>query len=218
VKVVHADRPWPDDLAMLVAPGVQMVDDDLVRRFDQYASTGGHLVLTCRTALMDLTGQLFEGPAAAPIVPLIGASIDGYDVMPDDAWAHVEMGGKQWRWGAWGDLVKPHAGTEVIARYVDQFYNGTPAVTRAARGKGTVTYCGVFAEPAFTAALMEKLAADAKLPVTKLPERVQLLTRGSYSVCLNYQDAPFEVPAPAGAKFLVGSRQLGPAGVAVYLE
>jgi beta-galactosidase len=161
---------------------------------------------------------LWEGPNAAPIVPLIGATIEGYDVLPDDAWGHVEMDGKRSRWGAWADLLKPSARTEVLATYADQFYKGTAAVTQAARGKGTVTYYGVFAEADFTARVVEKLAVQLKVPITNLPERVQILRRGKHRICLNYQDATFDVPAPQGAKFVVGSRQLGPAGVAVWEE
>jgi beta-galactosidase len=79
VRVLHPGKPWPLDLPMIVAPGLQMVDRKTVETFTDYAIGGGHLVLTCRTALMDRNGQLFEGPLARPILPLIGGSIEAYD-------------------------------------------------------------------------------------------------------------------------------------------
>jgi beta-galactosidase len=136
----------PGDLPIIVAPSVQMVDEALVRKFDDYASGGGHLVLTCRTALMDRTGQLWEGPTAAPIVPLIGATIEAYDGLPDETWGTVEMDGTRHRWGIWADLLYAEPTTRVLAKYADQFYIGAAAVTRARRGHGTVTYCGVCSE------------------------------------------------------------------------
>lgn len=70
VKILHPGRPWPTDLPQIIAPGLQMSDDGLLKQFEQYLSGGGHLLLTCRTALMDRTGQLWEGPTAAPFLPL----------------------------------------------------------------------------------------------------------------------------------------------------
>ena len=74
VKVLRHNGPWPQNMPLLIAPAMQMVDDQFVRRLDEYASGGGNLLLTARTGLMDRTGQLWEGPTAAPIVPLIGGN------------------------------------------------------------------------------------------------------------------------------------------------
>lgn len=218
VEVLHPNRPWPADLPIIVAPGVQMVDEALVGKFDDYASNGGQLVLTCRTGLMDRTGQLFEGPLAKPILPLIGASIEAYDGLPEDTWGTVDMDGVKHRWGAWGDLLYAEETTRVLARYADQFYAGAAAVTQKRHGSGTVTYCGVYSESSLCEALIEKLANTLNLPVTVLPPRVQLMTRGRLRILLNYQDRLIDAPAPKTARFVVGTRKVEPAGVAVWEE
>src|SRR5260221_651514 len=82
VKVLRPGQEWPADLPVIVAPGLQMVDNVVIDQMTKYAATGGHLVLTCRTALMDRTGQFFEGPLAKPILPLIGGSFEGDDGRP----------------------------------------------------------------------------------------------------------------------------------------
>lgn len=218
IEILHPNKPWPKNLSLVVAPGVQMVDDGLIKQFDDYAAGGGQLVLTCRTALMDRTGQLFEGPIAKPIIPLIGGSVEAYDGLPADTFGQIEMDGKTYKWGAWGDLLYTEPATRALAKYADQFYVGGAAVTQKKHGKGTITYCGVYAEPAFTDALLEKLTAGAKGTASPLPPRVQILKRGSYRIALNYQLVPFDAPAPAKAKFLVGSRVVEPVGVAVWEE
>jgi beta-galactosidase len=216
VKVLHPDRAWPDHLPMIVVPAVQMVDEKLVARLNEYVKAGGHLVLTCRTALMDKTGQLWEGPAAAPIVPLIGGNVEAYDGLPDDTWGQVELDGAKYKWNVWGDLLYSEPNTKVLAKYADQFYASAAAVIQNKHGKGLVTYCGVYAESALVNALMEKLARQSKLDVTVLPARVHLLERDGYKVLLNYQDKPVEAPAPRAAKFVIGSRRVEPAGVAIW--
>ncbi len=216
VRILLPNHPWPAGLKFIIAPGVQMIEDELVRRFSDFASAGGHLLLTCRTALMDRNGQLWEGPLAAPILPLIGAAITGYDGLPDDLLGKIEFGGKTFQWNVWGDLLSPARDTEVLARYADQFYSGTAAITRHPYGRGTATYCGVFGQQDLADALVQKLSADIGLKSTPLPHRLQILRRGGYMIALNYSDSPAPVPAPADAKFLLGGRSIEPAGVAVW--
>ena len=216
VKIIRPESPWPDGLKMIVAPGLQMVDDAIIKRLDDFAHEGGMLVLTCRTGLMDRNGQLFEGKLAAPILPLIGGSIEAYDSLPDGKFGEVEMDGKKYPWGIWGDILYANEDAKVIARYADQFYAGAAAVTRCGRGKGQVIYCGVCAERPFVESLVEKIAIAWKLKTTQLPYRTQLIRRGPYEIFLNFNDHAVDVPAKRGATFMVGTRKLPPAGVAVY--
>lgn len=218
IEIVLPNRPWPKGMSIVVAPGVQMVDETLIKQFDEYASGGGNLVLTCRTGLMDRNGQLWEGPVAKPILPLIGGAIEAYDGLPEGTFGKVEMDGVQHKWGIWGDLMYAEPNTKVLAKYSDQFYAGAAAVLHRKHGKGTVTYCGVNAENTFTDALLDKLIPPTKPPLAKLPPRVQVLRRGKYRIALNYQLVPFDAPAPKGAKFIIGAKKVDPVGVAVWEE
>ena len=218
IKVVRPGQEWPAELPVIIAPGLQMIDQTVIDQMTKYAATGGHLVLTCRTALMDKTGQLFEGPTAKPILPLIGGSIEAYDALPEDVLAQVELDGKKYEWGVWGDLLYGEPETKTIAKYGDQFYAGAAAVIQNRYQGGMVTYCGVFGEEAFTNALAERIATQAKLTVTPLPARVHLLRRGVYRILLNYTTGIVDAPAPARTRFVVGTRKVEPAGVAVWKE
>jgi beta-galactosidase len=218
VRILRPGQEWPAELPVIVAPGLQMVGQTLVDQMTKYAATGGHLVLTCRTALMDRSGQLFEGPTAKPILPLIGGSIEAYDGLPDGATAQVEMDGKKYSWGVWGDLLYGEAETKTIARYADQFYAGAAAVIQNRYQGGLVTYCGVMGEEAFTDALAERIATQSKMNIVPLPPRVHLVRRGPYRILLNFTAETVDVPAPARTRFLVGTRKLEGAGVAVWRE
>jgi beta-galactosidase len=204
-------------LKLVIVPGVQMVDEQIVGRWEQYAAVGGHLVLTCRTALMDLDGQTWEGPHAAPIRKLMGASIRAYDGLPEETFGKIELGSKSYSWGVWGDLLDADGGTQVLGKYADQFYAGSAAITRRATGSGgQVTYCGVYGEQDLIDALAEDCAVAAGLKIVKLPARVHLHRFGRYRMLLNHRAEPVDVPAPAGAKFLLGSAKLEAAGVAIW--
>ncbi|HYO09489.1 MAG TPA: beta-galactosidase [Tepidisphaeraceae bacterium] len=219
VKVLHPKQPWPAGLKLVVAPGMQMVDDADVQQLHEFVGGGGHLVLTCRTALMDRNGQLWEGKLAHPILDMIGAEIEAYDSLPEECWGEVEMDAKKYPWGVWGDLLYAAEGTKVLAKYSNQFYAGAAAVTQCKRAKGgSTTYCGVHGEAAFVDALVERLATQIGLKGQSppLPSRVQVIRRGPYHVLLNYLDTQVVAPAAKGARFLVGTRRVEPAGVAIW--
>jgi beta-galactosidase len=221
VQIIRPGMPWPNDLPLVVAPGVQMVEESLVSQMDAWTRAGGHLVLTCRTGLMDRNGQLWEGPTAKPILPLIGASIDSYDGLREAHVGHVKFEGKDYDWSIWGEQLVPSAGTQTLATYSDQFYAGAAAITRANLGKGSVSYFGVYSEPPLVDAFMQSLAKSIggdRLRATALENRVQLLRRGPYRIALNYNDKPVAAPAPLAARFIVGSAEIGPADVAVWEE
>jgi beta-galactosidase len=221
VMILRPGMDWPAQLPVVVAPGVQMIDDDLLGRMKTYAGGGGNLVLTCRTGLMDRTGQLWEGPTAAPILPMIGATIDGYDGLREGRFGKIKFNSREYAWGVWGDQVVPNPGTQVLATYEDQFYAGAPAITRNKLGKGTVSYFGVFSEPPLVEDFIESLAGSIgadRLGSKALPPRVRVLRRGPYWIALNYQDRPVGTPAPTGARFVIGSAQLAAADVAVWEE
>ncbi len=59
---------------------------------------------------MDRNGQLYEGLTAPHILSMIGGTITDYDGLPDDCFGKIEMGGKQYDWGVWGDQIEAGKG------------------------------------------------------------------------------------------------------------
>jgi len=220
IKVLRPGEAWPMDLPMIVAPSLQMIEESTVAQMEDYVQGGGNLVLTCRTALMDRTGQFWESPTAGPIVPLIGTKIESYDGLPEGVSGRINFKGKKYSWNVWGDQLKAYAGTKVLASYADQFYAGASAITHRKSGRGSASYFGVYSDQSLVDDFVQYLAKEIgskRLSVKPLPTRVQILRRGPYWIALNYQDKAFRVPAPVKAKFIIGSRNLKPAEVAVFV-
>ena len=203
----------------VVAPAYQLVDDDLIERFKKYVTGGGHLILTCRTGQKDMRGQLWEALWAAPIYPLIGAKIPFYDVLPKGVKGQVIAGGKSYAWGAWGDVVEPDAGTEVLAKYGDQFYAGRAAVTNRKLGKGTVTYVGVDTlDGELERSLLHDIYRTAGADPANLDPNFLVDWRDGFWVATNFAGSGERIPAPASAQMLVGEREVPPGGAAVWIE
>jgi beta-galactosidase len=218
VDVVTEDK----DLAaypFLVAPAYQLVDRDLVARLTQYATGGGHLVLSCRTAQKDRRGHLWEAKWAEPIHDLIGASIPAYDLLPLPYKGEVRVGARRFTWGSWGETLDPRSGTTVLARYADQFYAGKPAAVTRKLGKGTVTYIGVESLAGdLENLLLRQVFQSAGVAVASYDSQFIVDWNQGFWVAANFTGKRQVAPVPVGARVLVGTRELAPAGVAIWME
>ena len=201
----------------LVAPAYQLVDEALVAKWTRYAERGGHLILTCRTGQKTKSGQLPEMPWAGLIAPLIGAEVELFDGLLEGDKGVVRMGGKGYAWNTWADVLKPASGTETLAVYADQFYAGKPAVVTRGLGRGTVTYIGTDTIDGSLERDVVRLVYDrAGAGPASYPPGVYVEWRDGFFVAVNYSSRPFAVPTGPGARIVLGSNPLRPAGVLIW--
>lgn len=203
----------------LVAPAFQLVDDNLVRKWRTYAEQGGHLVLTCRSGQKDMRGQLPETPWADSIATLIGARVDGFDVLPNGVIGNIRCGDQTYPWSCWGDWLIPDAGTEVLATYGDQFYAGTAAAVYRKLGKGSVTYIGVDSQDGhLERQLVREVYRRAGVAIEDLPAGVYIAWRDGFYVGVNYSDQTVTLPLAASAIIHIGESPLRPAQAVIWTE
>ena len=218
VDVITPDRDF-SKYPFVVAPAYQLIDDDLIHRLTAYAQNGGHLILTCRTAEKDPNGHLWETLWAEPIYTLIGAKIPFYDLLPPGVVGHVNAAGKNFVWGSWGEILEPQQGTEVLAKYADQFYAGRPAAVTHKLGRGTVTYIGVDTlDGELERVLLHRVYESAGAAPANLDPNFLVDWRDGFWVATNLASQPEAIPAGASAHLLVGGREVPPGGVAVWTQ
>ncbi len=204
---------------IMIAPSYELLDAKLVERWTQYVQNGGHLILTSRTGQKDRNGKLWEMKWAEPIYNLIGGKIPFYDLLPDTIQGTVKMLYKTYKWNNWADVLEPNPGTETWAKYANQFYSGKAAVINRKLGKGSITYVGPDTDDGeLEKAVVRAVYREAGIPIANLPKGVILEWRDGFWVGVNYSPKPYEVPIPATAKILIGSRTLNTAEVVVWKE
>lgn len=202
---------------VLIAPAYQLIDEELVRKWTRYVEQGGHLILTCRTGQKKRNGQLWEARWAEPIYPLIGAEISFFDLLLDDGKGEVSINDVTSRWNVWGDVLKPLGGTEVLAKYANQYYAGQAAVTYRRLGKGSVTYIGTHTQDGrLERAALSEVYKRAGIATENYPEGVYVDWRDGFWVAVNYSSRPAQLPLPTGAEILLGSNPLKPADVLIW--
>lgn len=203
----------------VIVPAYEMVDAALVKKWNDYAANGGHLIITCRTGTKDRRGHFWEGEIAAPVSGLIGAHINATDMLSPNNKGDILMSSKHYVWNNWADLLTPDANTNVLATYDNQFYKGKAAVVKRRIGKGDVTYIGVDTDDTkLEKDLLKQIYVDAGATTEDYPPGVFVYWRDGFYTALNYSSENYTVDLPDNAKILIGERTLKPTGVLVWTE
>lgn len=203
----------------LIVPAYELADAALVKKWNDYVTNGGHLILTCRTATKDRDGHFWEGEWAAPISGLIGARVKATDMLSGYAKGDIVMKSSHYNWNNWGDLLEADKNTEVLATYDNQFYKGKVAVVKRKVGKGTVTYIGVDTDDSkLEKDILREMYTKARATTEDYPEGIFVYWRDGFYMAVNYSSTDYAMTLPATAKILVGEKTLKPAGVLVWSE
>lgn len=218
VDVITEDKDF-SGYPFLIAPAYQLVDTQLVKRLTDYARGGGHLILSTRTGQKDRRGHLWEAAWAAPINDLIGAKIRAYDVLPEPVKGVIKMNDASYEWGVWAEMIEPQAGTTALAQYADQYYAGQTAAVTRRLGRGTVTYVGAESLAGnFEKDVLRGVFERANVPTENYDSGFIVDWRDGFWAATNFTSKKQMAPASPNAQILVGSRELEPAGVAVWTE
>jgi len=203
----------------LIVPAYQLVDDQLIQRWKDYANAGGHLILTCRTGHKDRYGRLFEMKFGGKMFDLIGGEMEFYDLLQATRPDKVRIGQKDYEWFSWGEVFKPYDGTEVWATYQGDYYTGKPAILHRAYGKGSVTYVGVDTKTGeVEKEVLRKVYKLANVPVLDLPRGIMVEYRNGLGIAMNYSDQDYVFPIPAKAQVVIGENPMSTTDVLVWKE
>ncbi len=203
----------------LIAPAYDLVDSALVKKWTDYVTGGGHLILTCRTATKNRDGHIWEGDWAAPLSGLIGARLEATDMISDYKKGEVLMNGTRYSWNNWGDLLVPGKGTKVLALYENQFYKGNVAVVQNIVGKGSVTYIGVDTDDSkLEKDILRDIYESTGATTEDYPQGIYVYWRDGFYIAVNYSSNVYTMNIPETANIIVGDKVMKPAGVLVWKQ
>lgn len=195
----------PDDdfsgYSLIVAPMLYMIDEKNARRLADFVQSGNTLAATYLTGYVDdntlcyLGG--FPGSVLKEVFGIVAEEID--TLYPSDC-NHIDIAG-----GAvvhdYAEILRTDltdsAGLEILGRYTDDFYAGTPAVTLNKYGRGRACYIGARIDDASFGRIMELLLAEAGISYNRLPGGIEYHEREyegtRFAFYLNYNESTVTV-------------------------
>jgi beta-galactosidase len=227
---VTVDFARPDDdlshYRLVVAPHLYMVSDHATQNIEQYMASGGTLLMTFFSGIVDSSEHVRLGGYPVPFRTLLGLWIEEFAPYAEAEPGLIELDdGRQLTCDLWSDVIHLE-GAEVLARFCEGYFAGSPAITRHRFGQGTGYYLSTSLRQDGLSWLLERVFADADLqPVRSLPRGVEMTRRSdgnlTWLFLLNYSEEPAQVKLAAeGIDLVTGAKTraslvLEPKGVAI---
>lgn len=186
---------------MVVIPCLPMIPDRLVERLQGFA---GPILIGPRSGSKT---HDFSIPADLPpgaLQALLPIKVVRVESLRDG----VAPEGEGFAVHRWLETVESEGAPEIALK------GGRGIVYR----NGAVRYLAAWPDAALLDKIFGDMAAEAGLKIERLPEGVRLRRAGDTRFAFNYGAEVAELPVEPSAGFLLGSKALPPAGVAVWRE
>lgn len=237
------DRNIPVDFAhpledlsryrLVIAPSLHLMAGAEADRLKLYVQTGGTLLATFNTGLVDEHHIAPDNGFPHDLTDLFGLEVVEFDQLPPGEENHLTFKGSFQTSHLhparlWCDLIEP-AECQVLSTYAKDFYSGKPAMTLNTYGLGKAIYIGTMSHQHFYTDLVTWLRQLCGLhPLLKVPDTIEISMRQKEGenifFVLNHQNSNvrlhFYKPIQEflTGQSLVGNVDLPPHGVLVLDE
>lgn len=145
IDVISVDKNFAK-YKVLIVPVMQIIDDNLGKRFEEFVNKGGTIVFSFRAGIKDKDNNLYFGRATpCNIREISGIKIKETEALQEGK--NIEITGVD-KYNnriaycqVWRDLIIPE-NAKVLYKYNDKFYSENACITENEYGKGKVYYIG----------------------------------------------------------------------------
>jgi beta-galactosidase len=221
--VLPAAAPF-EGYRLVIAPVLHVVPDSLRRRISAFAESGGHLVTTYFSGIVDENDHVWLGGYPGAFSGLLGIRVEEFGPLAENAEVPIDSGHTGRLWADPVTVLSPDV--DVLRRFTGGTCNGRPAVTRRTLSSGSASYVATALGPEGLAPLVAELSEAAgiapDLPA-ELRGSVELAVRTDgrrrFLFLINRTDEDIDMTAIGGTVLTgaigTGARKLGGRGVAV---
>ena len=192
-----------DPYRAVFVPSLPIVHDDAIAAFQAY---NGPILFGPRSGSKTASFQIPANLPPGPLSRLLPVRVTRVESLRPGLERGVRLGNRLYPARRWVEHLESDLPT--AAEYVD----GSPAMVE---NQGRF-YLGFWPDRTCLNALVDLVARRAGLGTERIAEGVRVRRRGNLHFCFNYGPDAVEAPAPAGAEFALGQRQVPPFDLAAW--
>lgn len=168
-----------DDYALVVAPTLYLLKQSDAKNLEQFVQRGGVLLATFFSGIVDENEHVVLGGYPGYLRRVLGLRVEEWIPFGEGQVNAVRFEG--WKTSVratqWAEVVHLEGAT-ALARYADDFYAGSAAITEHAFGKGTSYYLSTKPDADGLVALLDRAVAKAGIrPILNTPRLVEATLR-----------------------------------------
>ena len=146
---------------LVVAPALYLVTDVQVRAIEHYVRSGGHLVTTFLSGIVDESDRVRPGGYPGAFRELLGVSTEQFFPLAE---AEVVTLTEGWTASVWTEKTRALT-ARVESRFTSGMLAGHPAITRSEYGAGVARYVGTHLDPEALSAVMRTATLEAGVDI-----------------------------------------------------
>lgn len=161
---------------LVVAPVLYMVKTGLADKINAYVKNGGDFVTSYMSGMVNESDNVYLGGYPGPLKDVTGIWVEESDAVVPGHKTYVSLKDQNYEAGLVCDLIHPET-AKVLAKYANEFYQDTAAITENQYGQGKAWYVGtkldhagltqLFNHIVLAADIESLVAAGNQLEVTK---------------------------------------------------
>ncbi len=175
-----------EEYDLLLAPMAYMMKEGLSEGLERFVNGGGILVATVMSGIADENDRCIFGAYPGKLRNLLGIWVEETDALRPYETNRMKIRKtglvqkEEYGCGFLCDIIHPEPETETVAEYLEDFYAGTPCVTRHRFGAGCAYYIGTQPEQDFLDELLERICRERQIkPVYRSSAGVEVTRRVS---------------------------------------
>lgn len=166
---------------VIIVPVMQIIDEELGRRFEAFAANGGTIIFSFRAGIKDRANNLnFQKVYPCNIRTMTGIKILESEALQQGQHVQIigagEYEGKEGKCTVWRDLITSE-GAEVLYRYGDKFYRENACITMNRYGAGKVYYVGAGVDREILEDIARVIADDLGIKTMASPPGLEIVIR-----------------------------------------
>jgi beta-galactosidase len=196
---------------LVIAPQLYLLNDQAAQNITGYVATGGTLVMSYFSGIVDEHDHVHLGGYPAPFQELLGLRVEEFAPYTATQTNEVHIPeGQRFNCTQWSDVIQLH-GAESIASYQRDYYAGRPAITRHSFGPGAGYYVGTQLDDAGLRWLLDRVCGEAKVSVSPTkPIGLESIRRSNethaWLFALNHSDQSVEVALDRSGRDLISGQ------------
>jgi beta-galactosidase len=205
---------------MLVVPPLYVASDATLQKVAKYVAAGGHVVLSFKSGFTNEYSTVRWVRAPGPLREAAGFSYQEFSTLTKP----MALKGDPFQAGAgnevstWAEMLVPET-AKPLAWYDHPFFGKSPAITRNAFGKGTLTYEGTVLSDGLQERVLRQeldlaglIGPDQGLPAAIAVKHGTTADGKKLHYLLNYSGGAQAFKSPVGGKDLLSGRGITAGG------
>jgi len=215
---------------LVIAPNLYLVNGNSANNINQYVENGGTLLMSFFSGIVDENEHIRLGGYPGPFREMLGLVVEEYAPYSETQSNTIStVDGKQFQCSFWSDVI--HLNTaQALATFDQDYYAGSPAITRNQFGNGTALYLGTVPDQSGIDWLIDQACETAGIkPVApNSPAGVELVCRTdgtqTWLFALNHSGEEVNIPLDQPGYDMLSdtkhdkSLRLGPMDVAIIQQ